>query len=155
MCSDQRLLKINCINGSNTKQRAVLERVGGEGVVGAVPQTSAADLHALIAQLANVDQNHKFISGNHEILHTSSYHLEDTVAKFSHRNRKWRRCKIVQLPEMCLPRWLFLSFSGTTPFRTSLLEGKWWVHPWGFLSLQKLGCVWRVLQEKKILIKVF
>lgn len=79
MCSDRSLLKINCINGSNTKQRAVLERVGGEGVVGAVPQTSAADLHALIAQLANVDQNHKLISRNQEVLHTSSYHLEETV----------------------------------------------------------------------------
>lgn len=73
------LLIINCINGSNTKQRAVLERVGGEGVIGAVPQASAADLHALIAELANVDQNNKFIPGNHEVLHTSSYHLKDTI----------------------------------------------------------------------------
>lgn len=87
LCSDPRLLKINCINGSDTKQRAVLERVGGEGVVGAVPQTPAADLHALVAQLPNVDQHHKLVAGNQEVLHTSSDHLGDTVTWSSHTNR--------------------------------------------------------------------
>lgn len=91
MCSDRRLLIpvicdlliINCINGSNTKQRAVLKGVGGEGVVGAVPQAPAADLHALIAELADVDQNNNLVSGNHEVLYTSSYHLGDTITELT------------------------------------------------------------------------
>lgn len=75
-------LIVNCVHSSNTKQRAVLEGVRGECVIGAVPQASAADLHALIAELADVDQNNNLVSGDHEVLHAGSYHLADTIFFF-------------------------------------------------------------------------
>lgn len=75
------LLIVNCVHSSDTIQRAVLEGVRGERVVGAVPQASAADLHALIAELADVDQNNNLVSGDHEVLHTGSYHLADAVQR--------------------------------------------------------------------------
>lgn len=74
-------LIVNCVHSPDTKQRAVLEGVRGERVIGAVPQASAADLHALIAELADVDQNNNLVSGDHEVLHAGSYHLADTIQR--------------------------------------------------------------------------
>lgn len=68
-------LIVNSVDSSHTKKRAVLEGVGGEGVVRCIPQTAAADLHALPGELANADQDDKLISVNHEVFHTCSYHL--------------------------------------------------------------------------------
>lgn len=68
-------LIVNSVHACNTKQRAVLEGVRSEGVNRCVPQTAAADLHALPGELANVDQDDDLISGNQEVLHTGSDHL--------------------------------------------------------------------------------
>lgn len=80
------LLIVNCVHSSDTIQRAVLEGVRGERVVGAVPQASAADLHALIAELADVDQNNNLVSGDHEVLHAGSYHLADAIQRIKKKD---------------------------------------------------------------------
>lgn len=58
-------LKVHSVDSRHTKQRAVLEGVRGKGVVGCVPQTAAADLYALPSELADVDEDDNFISGDH------------------------------------------------------------------------------------------
>jgi len=47
--------KVDSIHSGNAKQITVLERVRCKGVIGCIPQTAAADLHALPVELANVD----------------------------------------------------------------------------------------------------
>lgn len=69
-------LKVNSKDYCRAIQRTVLERIRGKSVVGCIPQAAAADLHALSSELANVDQDDYLISGDHEVLHTSSYHLQ-------------------------------------------------------------------------------
>ena len=68
-------LIVYSVDSPHTKQRAVLEGVRGEGVIRCIPQTAAADLHALPSELADADQDDKLISLNHEVFHTGSYHL--------------------------------------------------------------------------------
>lgn len=74
-------LKVNSIHSCHTEQGAVLKGVRGEGVIRCIPQTAAADLHALSCELADVDQDHSLISGNHEVLHTGSYHLGGAIRR--------------------------------------------------------------------------
>lgn len=68
-------LIINSVNIRRTKQRAVLEEVRSRSVTRCVPQTAAADLHALTAQLADVHQDNNLVSGNQQVLHAGSNHL--------------------------------------------------------------------------------
>lgn len=72
-------LKVNSVDSCHTKQRAVLEGVRGESVVRCIPKTTAADLHALSCELADVNQGDDLISGDHEILYTGSYHLREAI----------------------------------------------------------------------------
>lgn len=72
-------LKVNAIYSCYSKQRAIRERVAGKTVGGRVPQAAAAHLHALSRLLADVDQDHDFISGDHEIFHARSDHLWENV----------------------------------------------------------------------------
>lgn len=58
-------LKVNSVNTRHAKQRTVLEEVRGESVIRRVPETAAADLHALPGELADVDQDDNFVSGDH------------------------------------------------------------------------------------------
>lgn len=53
------------MNTRHAKQRTVLEEVRGESVIRRVPETAAADLHALPGELADVDQDDNFVSGDH------------------------------------------------------------------------------------------
>lgn len=72
-------LKVDGVHVGHTKQRAVLEGEGSEGVTGGVPQTAAADLHALPRELPDVDQDDSLVSGDQEVLHAGSYHLARVV----------------------------------------------------------------------------
>lgn len=74
-------LKVNSVDSCHAKQRTVLEGVRGEGVIRCIPQTAAADLHALPCELANVDQDDNLISGDHEVLHAGSYHLGGAIKR--------------------------------------------------------------------------
>lgn len=58
-------LKVNSVDSCHTIKRTVLKGVGGKGVIRCIPQTAAADLHALPSELADVDHDDNFISGDH------------------------------------------------------------------------------------------
>lgn len=90
MCSYHDSLKVNSIHSCHTKQRAVLEEVRGKCVIRCIPQTAAADLHALPSELADVDQDNCLISGNHEVLHTGSYHLVGAIQKMKQIEQKFQ-----------------------------------------------------------------
>lgn len=76
-------LKVNGVDSCHTKQRAVLERVRGEGVIRCIPKAAAADLHALSCELADVNQGNDLVSGDHEVLYTGSYHLREAIQRIS------------------------------------------------------------------------
>lgn len=57
-------LIVNSVNIGQTKQGLVLDEVRSRSVIGRVPQTAAADLHALPVQLADVHQDNDLVSGN-------------------------------------------------------------------------------------------
>lgn len=90
MCSYHDSLKVNSVHSCHTKQRAVLEEVRGKCVIRCIPQTAAADLHALPSELADVDQDNCLISGNHEVLHTGSYHLVGAIQKMKQIEQKFQ-----------------------------------------------------------------
>lgn len=83
-------LKVNSVNSCHTKQRAVLEGVRCKGVIRCIPQTAAADLHALPSELADVDQGNSLISGNQEVLHTGSYHLVWVIHRMTLREQNFQ-----------------------------------------------------------------
>lgn len=68
-------LIINSVNIRHPKQGAVLDEVRSRSVTGRVPQTAAADLHALSTQLADVHQDNDLVSGNQQVLYAGSDHL--------------------------------------------------------------------------------
>lgn len=80
-------LKVNSIDSCDTIQRAVFKRVRGKSVVRCIPQTAAADLHALSSELANVYKDNYLISGDHEVLHTGSYYLEGQIETIRSKSR--------------------------------------------------------------------
>lgn len=76
LCSDFFLLVIHAVDISQSKQGAVLKGVGGKSVVRRVPDTPAANPHALIVQLSDVDEDDYFISRYHQVLHSGFNYLE-------------------------------------------------------------------------------
>lgn len=126
-CGNQRQLVgsliINGVNIRHPEQGAVLDEVRSRSVTGRVPQTAAADLHALSTQLADVHQDNDLVSGNQQVLYAGSDHLSGGGGGV--------RFEGVQtvLPgrvfETRLPRTAFLSFFVTTLLRTSPLGGNW------------------------------
>lgn len=125
----QRSLIINRVNICCTKQRAVLEEVRSRSVTRCVPQTAAADLHALSPQLADVHQDNNLVSGNQQVLHAGSNHLMGEV----NRTKCGQRTDLTAFPKVPhqgifrtdSPHTVFLSFSVTTLLHISPLGGNW------------------------------
>lgn len=118
-------LRVNSVDSCQTEQRAVLEGVRGEGVISCIPQTAAADLHALPGALTDVDQDDGLISGNHEVLHTGSYDLGGAIQRIKLTEQKITLHLNEHAFQIHLPHILFLSFFETTPLHISPLGGNW------------------------------
>lgn len=91
-CGNQRQLVgsliINGVNIRHPEQGAVLDEVRSRSVTGRVPQTAAADLHALSTQLADVHQDNDLVSGNQQVLYAGSDHLSGGGSD----SRVFKRC---------------------------------------------------------------
>lgn len=80
-------LKVNSVDVGHGEERAVLEGVWGEGIVGGVPQAAAPDAHVLVTELSDADQNNDLITGNHQILHPGFDHLQDKEESQTEREK--------------------------------------------------------------------
>lgn len=114
-------LIINSVNIRHPKQGAVLDEVRSRSVTGRVPQTAAADLHALSTQLADVHQDNDLVSGNQQVLYAGSDHLLGGGVRFE----GVQTVLPSRVFETRLPRTAFLSFFVTTLLHTSPLGGNW------------------------------
>lgn len=115
-------LIINRVNIRHPKQGAVLDEVRSRSVTGRVPQTAAADLHALSTQLADVHQDNNLVSGNQQVLYAGSDHLSVGGGVSFDGVQAVLPCSVF---ETRLPRTAFLSFFVTTLLHTSPLGGNW------------------------------
>lgn len=114
-------LIINGVNIRHPKQGAVLDEVRSRSVTGRVPQTAAADLHALSTQLADVHQDNNLVSWNQQVLYAGSDHLSGGRSVSTGASTV-PPCRVF---ETRLPRTAFLSFFVTTLLHTSPLGGNW------------------------------
>lgn len=83
------LLRVNSKHICKCKEWSVFEGVWGKSITWCVPEASAANLHALLAQLPNMYSHNNFVSWYHKIFYPGLNYLKE----------KENTCCHIQIPQ--------------------------------------------------------